>query len=90
MKNVLVLDSFRRVFDEQNNSIHDAQCSENIAYSNLTLEQAIEKVTQLFNETKELGVYTEVVSAPEQGVVEIKVEFTDKRQLHRVIYLKDV
>ena len=89
MKNVIVLDSYRRVYDVDNNLLHDAKCSEIIDSQNLSFNEACLRVSEIFNESKLLGSYTEIVSAPEKGVVEIKIEFNNKKILHRVIYLKD-
>jgi hypothetical protein len=91
MKNVIIYDSYARVLDADGTTIlHEANGSEIIVFSNETFENACTKVEELFEESKTLGSsYTEVVSQPELGLVEIKVEFPDKRKLHRVIYLKD-
>lgn len=91
MKNVNVYDNYARVYDEDGTTlIHDASGNEITLFSNLSYEVACVKVSELFEETKLLGSsYTEVVSQPELGLVEIKVEFPDKKKLHRVIYLKD-
>lgn len=90
MKQVIIFDSFARVYDENDALIHDAFCSETVDSSGLSMQAACERVNTLFEATKLLGTYTEITSQPELGVVEIKVEFADKKQLHRVIYLKDV
>lgn len=90
MKNINIYDSYARVLDTDGTVLHEASGSEITVYSNETFESACAKVEELFEETKTLGSsYTEVVSQPELGLVEIKVEFPDKRKLHRVIYLKD-
>ena len=91
MKNVIIYDSYARVLDTDETTIlHEANGSEITVFSNETFENACAKVEELFEESKTLGSsYTEVVSQPELGLVEIKVEFPDKRKLHRVIYLKD-
>ena len=91
MKNVNVYDSYARIIDEDGITIlHEASGSEITVFSDLTYEDACVKVGEIFEETKLLGSsYTEVVSQPELGLVEIKVEFPDKKKLHRVIYLKD-
>jgi hypothetical protein len=91
MKNVNIYDSYSRVYDEDGITLlHEASGSEITAFSNLSYEEACIKVGELFEETKLLGSsYTEIVSQANLGLVEIKVEFSDKRRLHRVIYLKD-
>jgi hypothetical protein len=92
MKKINVYDSYTRVYDVDGTTLlHEASGSEITAFSNLSYEDACIKVGELFEETKLMGSsFTEVVSQPELGLVEIKVEFSDKKKLHRVIYLKDV
>jgi len=89
MKNVIIFDSYDRVYDENETLLHDASCSEIVDSTGLSQEAACNRVNDLFEATKLLGSYTEITSEPENGVVEIKVEFADKRKLHRVIYLKN-
>lgn len=91
MKNVNIYDSYARVFDTDGTTIlHEANGSEITVFSNETFESACAKVEELFEESKTLGSsYTEVVSQPELGLVEIKIDFSDGKKLHRVIYLKD-
>lgn len=91
MKKVIIFDSYRRVYDEEGALLHDAENSETIAATGLSFEAACYKVAEIFEDTKLLGdSYNIVVGQPDQGVVEIQVEFTDKKFLHRVVYLKDV
>lgn len=90
MKNVIVLSSFRRVLNEDKTVLHEASCSETIAASNLSFEDACNEAIKIFEDTKLLGNYTEVLSEPQYGRFETKVEYPDKKLLHRVIYLKDV
>lgn len=90
MKQVLVFDSFPRIYDEDNNLIHDCNCYENVVATNVSLQDALAQASNVFEETKLLGDYTEIVSEPQYGRYETRVEFADKKILHRVIYLKDV
>jgi len=89
MKNVIIFDSYARVYDENGMLLHDASCSEIVDSTDMGHEAACNRVNDLFEATKLLGSYTEITSDSENGVVEIKVEFADKRKLHRVIYLKN-
>ena len=91
MKNVNVYDSYTRVFNQDGTTIlHEASGSEITAFSDLSFEDASIKVGEIFEESKLLGSsYNEIVSQPELGRVEIRINFNDGRKLHRVIYLKD-
>lgn len=90
MKNVNIYDSYARILNTDGTILHEASGSEMTVYSNESFENACAKVAELLEETKTLGSsYTEVVSQPELGVVEIKVDFPNGKKLHRVIYLKD-
>ena len=90
MKNVNIYDSYARVFNPNGTVLHEASDSEITVYSNENFENACAKVGELLEETKTLGSsYTEVVTQPELGVVQIKVDFPNGKKLHRVIYLKD-
>lgn len=89
MKIVYIYDSYGRVLDESGEVLHEASGSEGPVTSPLTYEDACTEVNRIYEETKLLGPYTDVVREPEKGLVEIKIDFPDKRKLHRVIYLKD-
>lgn len=91
MKRVIIHDNYIRIFNEQNELIHDAQVSDTVALDNATFAQACDKVSEILGESKQLGEsYTVTNDQSELGLIIVRVHFADGRILNRIVYLKDV
>ena len=91
MKRVIIHDNYIRIFNEQNELIHDAEVSDTIALDNATLAQACDKVSEILGESKTLGESCDVINdQSELGLIKVRIYFANGRILNRIVYLKDV
>jgi len=88
MKKVGSYDQYSEVFDSDGITVlHESNGSNIVHASDLTESEAIDYAKTVFESSKSLGTYEEVIVREETGYYEIKIEFPDKKKLHRVIYV---
>jgi len=83
---VLVYDQYSAVHDENGKILHLSSGSTNTVSENLSQEEAINKVKEIYEESKKLGSYLDKLVKLDKGYAEIVIIFADKKKLNRVIY----
>lgn len=88
MKNVGSYDQYQRVFaDDGVTVLHESTGSNLVHASDLTDSDAISYAKTVFDSSKTLGTYKEVIVNEDKGYFELDIEFPDKKLLHRTIYV---
>jgi hypothetical protein len=91
MKQVEIYDQFNNVYDTDGVTLlHASNGSTSVEGSFETQEEANQLVETLYNDSKELGSYTDKIVKLNEGYAELVIVFADKRRLNRVIYTKTV
>lgn len=87
--NVEIYNQYYAVYDENKTLIHPSSGYTLIDSHNLSEPEAKNRVMELYNQAKNLGVQTnEKLVSQEKGYAEITITFEDGKILNKIIYAK--
>jgi hypothetical protein len=84
---VYIYDQYSKVLNEDGELLHSSEGSTSTHGEFNNLEDAKNKVNELYEESKALGTYTDKIVKLGEGYAELVIEFVDKKKLNRVIYI---
>jgi len=84
--NVEIYDQYHNILNEDGTLLHKSESSSSVQGSYTSASDAVIKVTELYEQSKALGTYTDVSVNLSKGYAELIITFPDKKELQRVIY----
>lgn len=87
---VEIYDQFKNVFNSEGELIHSSSSSLTFVGEFETLSEAIEAVTNEYENSKSLGECEDKVILSNRGYAEMFINFNDGRVLHRIIYTSPI
>jgi hypothetical protein len=84
---VEIYDQYSQILNEDNTELHPSVGSTSSHGEFTALADAANKVAELYEESKTLGLYTDKIVKLNEGYAELTIEFPDKKKLNRVIYV---
>ncbi len=85
--NVEIYDQYHSVLKEDGSLLHKSESSSSVQGTFSTAAEAINKVTELYEQSKALGTLTDKIVDLNKGYAEVSIVFSDKKELNRVIYV---
>lgn len=86
MKRVEIYDEYKELLDGQGVEVYPSSGSVDVAADNLSENDAISLVAELYEDSKALGTYIDKIVKLNEGYAELKITYPDGRELNRVIY----